>query len=150
MYKQTSNQRRTHLNLGKYIRNLQKTNLPSISLAFYLYFFQSPRKAYPYIKIFRNHFMLLTSLKNMILKMSQIPSVYLTRVFKILTLKVTFIFKYEVCKNKPSIESNSAFNLIKSFLKSNTQKKKKIRFESKTQCSSKRRNVFIQKSQKTR
>lgn len=35
MYKQASEQPNTHLDLGKYIKNLKQTNLQSISIASY-------------------------------------------------------------------------------------------------------------------
>lgn len=66
MHKQASEQPDTHLNLVKYIKNLNRINL-STSIAFYLYFFQSS-KASPYVKIFKNSFL---PLKNIIIKLAK-------------------------------------------------------------------------------
>lgn len=100
MHKQASEQPDTHLNLVKYIKNLNRINL-STSIAFYLYFF-SELKSKPICKDIQKF--VFTSEKYDY-KISQIPSVYLIKVFNSVLSQLTFVSKFkEVGKNKPSVQ----------------------------------------------
>lgn len=99
-------------------------------MAIYLYFSYSLR---PIHKDTKKFFFL--PLQNMIIEISQIPSIYLTKGFNSLTLKMPFYPNLRRLVKINHQYNSSDFDLRKSLLKSNTKgmlEKNKIRFENKT------------------